>query len=101
MNALLLFVHLTLYIPPVACADIYLFVQLTVRSLRKYVTESLLSTTQWKSSSSAQLPTLELYCNNELLAGADHSLEFIYKTKWMHSSNDNLIKITYRWPDRN
>jgi hypothetical protein len=71
---------------PLAYPFVKTSAKVTVRYLRKFITERL------------GLPAttnLDIQCSGEVL-GSDHSIEFIWRTRWHHLHPNQHLVLTYR-----
>jgi len=73
--------------------------KVTVKHLRKFIAERLglmppASTAG--AAAAAQVPALDLMCSGEVL-GQDHSVEFIWRTRWHHLHPNQHLVLTYRY----
>jgi DNA-binding transcriptional regulator YdaS (Cro superfamily) len=78
--------------------------KVTVKHLRKFIAERLglmppASATAGTAAAAAaaqQVPALDLMCSGEVL-GQDHSVEFIWRTRWHHLHPNQHLVLTYRY----
>ena len=74
-------------LPPLAYPFVNTSAKVTVKYLRKFIAERL------------GMPTtaspLDIQCSGEVL-GADHSIEFVWRTRWHHLHPNQHLVLTYR-----
>lgn len=80
-------------LPPLSYPFVKTSAKVSVKYLRRFVAERL----GLSLGSGSNGPAVEVQCGGEVL-GADHSLEFIWRTRWQHLHPNQHLVITYRTP---
>jgi len=82
-------------LPPLPQPFIKTSAKVTVRVLRKFIADRL-GLESIGSPGANQIVPVEVQCGGEVL-GQDHSIEYIWRTRWQHLHPNQHLVLTYRW----